>query len=357
MDIQRFTYQTSTYSKEALFFSDPIHGKEKTKDKYSIGEYRYGFQGEEVDDEVKGEGNSVNYKYRMHDPRVGRFFAVDPLTDLYPHNSPYAFSENRVIDGVELEGLEVFVINGTLGSSSLEDEGKNGYSKLITKTTTGNGDRTVAEVFGNSEVFKHTWLGANNTQARYSEADCLFETITANHIEGESITIIGHSHGGNVAILAAEKTYQYYKDKGIDIKINLVTLNTPHVVGAGYELSEEASGKISWIQVTTPTDKIVPRAGNNASGVLNEGGEEANIVGAPIDGELSKKEDFESGKKGSTSATHPQADGSITYKNKSRSIFKSGGFLNKVSHRGWTRKNAKQWLPKLDKKVNPPKEK
>lgn len=42
----------------------------------------------------------------MHDPRLGKFFAVDPLASKYPHNSPYAFSENRVIDGVELEGLE-----------------------------------------------------------------------------------------------------------------------------------------------------------------------------------------------------------------------------------------------------------
>lgn len=71
-----------------------------------VGQYRYGFQGQERDDEVKGEGNSINYKYRMHDPRLGRFFAVDPLFRDYPHNSVYAFSENRVIDGVELEGLE-----------------------------------------------------------------------------------------------------------------------------------------------------------------------------------------------------------------------------------------------------------
>ena len=68
--------------------------------------YRYGFQGQEGDDELKGKGNSVNYKYRMHDPRLGRFFAIDPLASEYPHNSPYAFSENRVIDLVELEGLE-----------------------------------------------------------------------------------------------------------------------------------------------------------------------------------------------------------------------------------------------------------
>lgn len=68
--------------------------------------YRYGFQGQEVDDEIKGEGNSVNYKYRMHDPRIGRFFAIDPLTSKYPYYSPYSFSGNRVIDMIELEGLE-----------------------------------------------------------------------------------------------------------------------------------------------------------------------------------------------------------------------------------------------------------
>ncbi|MEW4925440.1 RHS repeat-associated core domain-containing protein [Algibacter sp. 2305UL17-15] len=69
--------------------------------------YRYGFQGQEMDDEVKGEGNSYNFKYRMHDARVGRFFAEDPLASKYPWNSPYAFSENRVIQFVELEGLEI----------------------------------------------------------------------------------------------------------------------------------------------------------------------------------------------------------------------------------------------------------
>jgi RHS repeat-associated protein len=74
------------------------------------GEYRYGFQGEEKDDEIKGEGNSVNYKYRMHDPRLGRFFAVDPLATYYPYNSPYAFSENMVIHMIELEGLEAMPI-------------------------------------------------------------------------------------------------------------------------------------------------------------------------------------------------------------------------------------------------------
>ncbi|MFT5917326.1 MAG: RHS repeat-associated protein [Bacteroidia bacterium] len=64
--------------------------------------YRYGFQGQEFDEET----GWVAYKYRMDNPEIGRFASVDPLASSYPHNSSYAFSENRVIDGVELEGLE-----------------------------------------------------------------------------------------------------------------------------------------------------------------------------------------------------------------------------------------------------------
>jgi RHS repeat-associated protein len=72
----------------------------------SSDSYRYGFQGQEKDDEIKGEGNSINFKYRMHDPRINRFFAIDPLASKYPWNSPYAFSENNLIRFIELEGLE-----------------------------------------------------------------------------------------------------------------------------------------------------------------------------------------------------------------------------------------------------------
>ncbi|MEO0037479.1 MAG: hypothetical protein RIQ59_690, partial [Bacteroidota bacterium] len=63
---------------------------------------RFGFQNQEEDPET----GLVNFKYRMHDPRLGRFFAIDPLNADYPYNSPYAFSENSTIAFLELEGLE-----------------------------------------------------------------------------------------------------------------------------------------------------------------------------------------------------------------------------------------------------------
>jgi RHS repeat-associated protein len=84
---------------------------------FSSGSYRYGFQGQEKDDEIKGDGNSINYKYRVHDTRLGRFLSLDPLAPDYPWNSPYAFSENRVIDGIELEGREWSV--ATVGDKTM----------------------------------------------------------------------------------------------------------------------------------------------------------------------------------------------------------------------------------------------
>ena len=79
---------------------------------FAAGSYRFGFQGQEKDDEIKGEGNSINYKFRMHDPRLGRFFAVDPLAPKFPWWTPYQFSGNIPIWAREYEGLEPVYTTG-----------------------------------------------------------------------------------------------------------------------------------------------------------------------------------------------------------------------------------------------------
>jgi len=67
----------------------------------------YGFNNQEKDNELYGtEGTAYAFEYRIHDTRLGRFLSVDPLAPEYPWNSTYAFSENRVIDKIELEGAE-----------------------------------------------------------------------------------------------------------------------------------------------------------------------------------------------------------------------------------------------------------
>ena len=67
--------------------------------------YRYGFNGKEQDKETTGT-STYDYGFRIYSPALGKFLSVDPLSQSYPYNSPYAFAENRVIDGVDLEGLE-----------------------------------------------------------------------------------------------------------------------------------------------------------------------------------------------------------------------------------------------------------
>jgi RHS repeat-associated protein len=54
-------------------------------------DYRYGFQGQEKDDELKGEGNSYDYDKRFYDPRIGRYFSLDPLRKDFPYETNYSF--------------------------------------------------------------------------------------------------------------------------------------------------------------------------------------------------------------------------------------------------------------------------
>jgi len=68
--------------------------------------YAFGFNGQLKDNEVAGLGNHLEFRFRGYDSRLGRFWSADPLTKDYPWNSTYAFAENRVIDGMDLEGAE-----------------------------------------------------------------------------------------------------------------------------------------------------------------------------------------------------------------------------------------------------------
>ena len=75
--------------------------------KYENGNgYRYGFNGKENDNEVKGEGNQQDYGMRIYDPRLGRFLSVDPLTRKFPYYSTYQFSGNSPIKFIDLDGGE-----------------------------------------------------------------------------------------------------------------------------------------------------------------------------------------------------------------------------------------------------------
>jgi RHS repeat-associated protein len=76
---------------------------------FNANKYRHGFNGQEKDDEVKGEGNSINYTARIYDPRLMRFLSVDPLTKQFPFYSPYQFAGNKPIWAIDLDGKEEYI--------------------------------------------------------------------------------------------------------------------------------------------------------------------------------------------------------------------------------------------------------
>jgi len=75
--------------------------------KFTAGtQYRYGFNGKENDNEVKGEGNQQDYGMRVYDPRLGKFLSVDPLAKSFPWYTPFQFAGNTPIQAIDLDGEE-----------------------------------------------------------------------------------------------------------------------------------------------------------------------------------------------------------------------------------------------------------
>ena len=96
--------------------------------KYSIANinYRYGFNGKENDNEVKGEGNEQDYGMRIYDPRLGRFLSVDPLYQKYAMLTSYQFASDRPIDGIDLDGKE-----WTVETKNPDPNNKGGKTEVI----------------------------------------------------------------------------------------------------------------------------------------------------------------------------------------------------------------------------------
>lgn len=85
----------------------------------TAGRYRYGFNGKENDNEVKGVGNAVDFGSRIYDSRIGRWLSTDPLQSKYPSLTPYHFTGNNPINYIDIDGQDTISIHKTFTSYSL----------------------------------------------------------------------------------------------------------------------------------------------------------------------------------------------------------------------------------------------
>ncbi|MFK7102253.1 RHS repeat-associated core domain-containing protein, partial [Flavobacterium oreochromis] len=87
----------------------------------SSNAYRYGFNGKELDNELKGEGNSYDFGARMLDTRIGRFLSRDPLSKNFPFESNYVYVSNNPLIYKDPTGeakiLTLIITNGKTGET------------------------------------------------------------------------------------------------------------------------------------------------------------------------------------------------------------------------------------------------
>jgi RHS repeat-associated protein len=111
-------YRTGNQASGSFFIDDALitHEEEVTQTLCEdFAGYRYGFNGKEKDDEVKGAGNSYDFGARMLDVRLGRWLSIDNSYDKYPDISPYAGIGNNPIIFIDPNGKEFRVPDGNGG--------------------------------------------------------------------------------------------------------------------------------------------------------------------------------------------------------------------------------------------------
>jgi len=217
----------------------------------NLGSYRYGFQNQETDPEMLG--GTVAFTYRVHDPRIGRFLSIDPLAPNYPWNSPFAFSENRVIDGVELEGLEFYpfhlvVLELKLRIAAWSNEVKAGgaeYAKGLTGTADVNNPYVPASV--QEQV--------NRQQVVHGATVLLNKSLSAAETSAE---IVGSIPGVDIVADPVLATYYAYKGDVVASVSYTAAASVPFVSGAVVK----TAGKYA-IEFLTNANAIIKGVGVN----------------------------------------------------------------------------------------------
>jgi RHS repeat-associated protein len=204
-------------------------------------DYRYNFQGQETDDEVKGKGNSVNYKYRMHDPRLGRFFAVDPLTSKYPHYTPYSFSGNKVIHAVELEGLEERVVTHTTQPTEGFDD---------------NGNRNTTDCQSMSVCLPNEY-GYGNTGTLHKYEDGTEEyfgppTVRESAEIAEHVYSVGQDNNGKIVYFNPANTNWKVSNEANDLTLRF----SSGFNSALYKRTDPYDGTVYRVYATAGTDDL-----------------------------------------------------------------------------------------------------
>ncbi|MEZ4979596.1 MAG: hypothetical protein R2772_09900, partial [Chitinophagales bacterium] len=190
------------------------------------GDYRFGFQGQEKNGDLSGvDGGHLDFKYRIHDVRLGRFLSVDPLNHIYTWQSPYSFAENSPIALKELEGAEG--IWGAVVGGGTEWLSQGVANLIMSKTETNVSlSHRIKGAFWDDIDFMD--VGASTAQGFF------FPSGSGKSLTKLAITIGGEYMKGKVNFSASNKWS--INDNGTAIKQTLIGVGG---AGAGSYISNK----------------------------------------------------------------------------------------------------------------------
>ncbi len=224
------------------------------------------FNGKELDEET----GLYYYGARYYNPRISQWLSVDPIALYDPinevehyldgqHNGGYFNPRNTSVYGYCYEnpikwedpnGKQVVAVHGT-------------WSDQFTWKDQKGINSVASKIFGNKkDDYTFWWSGGNYASMRLQGAKKLINHIREarkNIDPSEPITLVGHSHGGNVSIEAINMMVEMEEFK--DVNINLISINTP--VRSDHQLSEEAKERVDHINVYDYKDPVQANGGNS----------------------------------------------------------------------------------------------
>jgi len=204
----------------------------------------YRFNGKEKDPET----GYHYYGARYYQSKFSIWMSVDPLA--HETLEPYVYTGNNPVMLVDPDGRTIIPVHGTWSNQGTW-QNKNGIRQACNNLF--NDNVLTPNIF--------TWSGGNFAEYRTSAA---FKLVmqAMNEMKSDSfngqITLVGHSHGGNVAIEALNMMAEMAEFD--DVQLNLLTINTP--VRDDYQLSDKASSRVNHTNVYDPKDPVQNKGGN-----------------------------------------------------------------------------------------------
>jgi RHS repeat-associated protein len=221
--------------------------------------YKYKYQGQERQDELGLNWDS--FKWRNYDYAIGRFMSIDPLAQQYEYNSPYAFQENKLGLGRELEGLEL--------SSERSQDGKSITLTYRVNVVNNTGNASTGQV---SQMVSERMC---STESSFSGQTKNGETVTTNVVYDPKATITWEYNDAIVVEngKAGEATGKGYTSPDGNTQVNKTQVNVPN----NLEFDKKGNPIVS-----DKSNPAVTKTGNHedghVAGLKDTGGDKSNLM-------------------------------------------------------------------------------